>query len=51
MKKKNNVYGIIGIGVKNANYNAGFDKYPKRTAEGELYDKNSVVKRRRINTI
>lgn len=37
MKKKNNVYGIIGIGVKNANYNAGFDKYPKRTAEGELY--------------
>lgn len=37
MKKNNIVYGIIGVGVRNANYNAGFDKYPKQTAEGKLY--------------
>lgn len=33
MMKKNNVYGIIGIGVKNSNYNAGFDKFPKTNGD------------------
>lgn len=35
--KNNYVYGVIGIGVKNGNYNAGFDKYPKETASGVIY--------------
>lgn len=34
MKMNNNVYGIIGIGVKNANWNAGWDKLPKRNGIG-----------------
>lgn len=37
MIKNNYVYGIIGIGVKHGNYNAGFDKYPKETANGTMY--------------
>ena len=33
MKMNNNVYGLIGLGVKNANWNAGWDKLPKRNGE------------------
>lgn len=33
MSMKNNIYGLIGIGVKNANWNAGWDKLPKRNGE------------------
>ncbi|WP_066869398.1 type I CRISPR-associated protein Cas7 [Clostridium mediterraneense] len=35
--KKNMVYGLIGISVKNGNYNASFDKSPKQNSLGEIY--------------
>jgi CRISPR-associated protein Csh2 len=30
---KNNVYGLLGIGVRNSMWNAGFDKLPKRDGQ------------------
>lgn len=33
MKMNNNVYGIMGIGVKNGNWNAGWDQRPKTNGE------------------
>ena len=37
MKKNNMVYGIIGVGVRNGNYNASFDRTPKQNSLGEMY--------------
>jgi CRISPR-associated protein Csh2 len=37
MEMNYNVFGLIGIGVNNANWNAGFDKLPKR-------DGNDIIK-------
>lgn len=33
VKMRNNVYGLIGIGVRHANWNAGWDNLPKRNAD------------------
>lgn len=35
--KKNLVYGVIGVMARNANYNAGYNKYPKQTSDGVIY--------------
>lgn len=37
MEMNNNVFGLIGLGVRNSNWNAGFDKLPKR-------DGNDIIK-------
>ena len=42
MKKR--VYGILGISSIMANWNAGFDGYPKTTSSGETYGSDKALK-------
>ena len=49
----NNVYGLIGIGVRNAMWNAGWDKLPKRDGfeiiKGSTYALQYCIKNQWIN--
>lgn len=40
----NRVYGVIGIGVKMANWNADFTGRPKSTSNGEIYGSDKALK-------
>lgn len=43
-KMNNRVYGAIGIGVKNANFNASFDKTPKTLSNGTIFGSHQASK-------
>lgn len=38
------VYGLLGIGAKMANWNAGFDGRPKQTLDGQIYGSDKALK-------
>ena len=40
----NRVYGVIGIGVKMANWNADFTGRPKSTSNGDIYGSDKALK-------
>ncbi len=40
----NRIYGVIGIGVKMANWNADFTGRPKSTSNGEIYGSDKALK-------
>lgn len=40
----NNVFGVVGIKAKNANWNAGWDKFPKQLSDGTIYGSDKALK-------
>jgi len=44
MIKKNRVYGLLGIGVYMANFNADLSGYPKTTASNQIFGSDKALK-------
>lgn len=44
MVKQNNVFGIIGIHAIDANWNAGWDRDPKRLPDGRIFGSDKALK-------